>query len=238
MKGATNRGGSGRRGVVSATTLAVLGFSGVLVLLGSIGLVGVSRGQPAASKTAAPAQPASKGAEPAKGVSMDPRFVLGFTLKDIDGKDVDLSQFKGKVVVIVNVASRCGFTSQYEGLEKLYKDNKDKGLVVLGFPANNFGGQEPGSDAEVKQFCSSKFGVSFPMFSKISVKGDDAHELYKKLAAQPAPIGGAPRWNFTKFVVDRSGNVVARFDASKENVGTANLEKDLVKKVEELLAAK
>ena len=216
--------------MVSATTLAVVGISSLRVLAGGVGLVGVSGSQP-------PGQVA----QPTPGTkteATDPRYVLGFKVKDIDGKEVDLSQYKGKVVVIVNVASKCGFTSQYEGLEKLYKDDKDKGLGILGFPANNFGGQEPGGESEIKDFCTSKFGVTFPMFSKVSVKGDDVSPLYKKLGEQPAPVGGAPKWNFTKFVVDRSGNVVARFDAARENVKTANLEKDLVKKVDELLAAK
>ncbi len=160
--------------------------------------------------------------------------VLGFKMKLIDGKEQDLSAYKGKVVVIVNVASKCGYTGQYKHLEELYKANKDKGLVILGFPANNFNGQEPGSNEEVAKFCKDKFDVTFPMFEKISVKGPDQHPLYKKLAGQPAPIGGDPKWNFTKFVVDRSGKVVARFDAKKRD----GLEPDLVAKVNELLTAK
>ncbi|HEX8324251.1 MAG TPA: glutathione peroxidase, partial [Tepidisphaeraceae bacterium] len=104
---------------------------------------------------------------------------LKFTLKDIDGRDVNLADYKGKVVLIVNVASKCGFTSQYEGLEAVYKQYAPKGLVVLGFPANNFNGQEPGSEADIKAFCTSKYAVTFPMFSKISVKGSDQHPLYK-----------------------------------------------------------
>jgi len=236
-----------RSGMVSATTLAVLGISGVLVLAGGIGFVGISGTQPPAGSPAPSAKspadtqstpPATVGVpEGSRASASDPRYVLGFTVKDIDGQDVDLTRFAGKVVIMVNVASKCGFTSQYEGLEKLYSQNKDKGLVVLGFPANNFNGQEPGAESVIKEFCSSKFGVTFPMFSKVSVKGDDAHELYRALASQPVPIGGAPKWNFTKFVVDRSGNVVARYDAARENVGKADLEKDLLKKVSELLAA-
>lgn len=139
-------------------------------------------------------------------------YVLGYTLKDIDGKDVDLSQYKGKVILFVNVASKCGYTPQYAGLEKLYKEKMGKGFVILGFPANNFGEQEPGSDAEIKSFCSSKYNVSFPMFAKISVRGEDAHPLYKQIAAQAKPVGGDPQWNFTKYLVDRNGNVVAKFD--------------------------
>ena len=165
---------------------------------------------PAAPATpAAPTAPEVKPAVP-KAEKPDP-YVLGFTMKDIDGKDVDLAQYKGKVVLIVNVASKCGYTPQYEGLQKLYDAKKDAGLVILGFPANNFGSQEPGSDSEIKQFCTSKYNVTFPMFAKISVKGADQHPLYKKLSAQPDPAGGAPGWNFTKYLVDRSGNAVQKF---------------------------
>ncbi|MEX2217325.1 MAG: glutathione peroxidase [Phycisphaerales bacterium] len=152
-------------------------------------------------------------------------------MKRLDGADQNLADYKGKVVVIVNVASRCGYTPQYEALQKLYTEKKDRGLVVLGFPANNFGKQEPGTNAQIAEFCSSKFGVTFPMFEKISVKGEDQHPLYKKLASQPAPVGGDPKWNFTKFVVDRSGKVVARFDAKSKQ----GLEPDLLTKIEELL---
>jgi len=166
-------------------------------------------------------------------------YVLGFKVTSIDGKEVDLAQYKGKVVVIVNTASKCGFTKQYEGLEELYRTHKDEGLVVLGFPCNDFNGQEPGTESEIKEFCERTFKVTFPMFAKVHVKGEDAHPLYRHLQAQPAPIGGTPpRWNFTKFVVDREGNVVARFDAEKTYVGTPRLEPGLTAKVEELLAKK
>lgn len=160
---------------------------------------------------AKPEKPAVKEAH--KEAAVDAQ-VLSFNMKDIDGKDVNLAQYKGKVVLMVNVASKCGYTPQYKGLEKLYRDNKDKGFVILGFPANNFGGQEPGTDKEIKAYCSSTYDVTFPMFSKISVKGEDQNALYKKLAGQPKPIGGDPQWNFTKFLVDKSGNVVARFDSN------------------------
>jgi glutathione peroxidase len=179
-----------------------------------------------------PAQPDKK-AQPA--TSEDP-YVLGFKMKLIDGKEQDLSAYKGKVIVIVNVASKCGFTPQYEHLEKLYNEKKDQGLVILGFPANNFGGQEPGSNEEVAKFCKDKFGVTFPLFEKISVKGADQAPLYKKLTSQPAPVGGDPHWNFTKFVVDRSGNVVARYDAKRQD--GMKLEPDLLAKVDELLKTK
>src|SRR4051812_27128977 len=138
---------------------------------------------------------------------------LDFKVKDIDGKDVNLADYKGKVVLIVNVASKCGFTPQYEGLEKVYEKYKDQGFVIVGFPANNFHAQEPGTDAEIKTFCSTKYNVSFPMMSKISVKGDDKHPLYKFLT-EPATDGdfaGEIGWNFTKFLVDRNGAVMARY---------------------------
>lgn len=162
---------------------------------------------------------------------------LDRAMKLLDGTEKNLAEYKGRIVVIVNVASKCGFTSQYEGLEKLYKEKKDLGLVVLGFPANNFNGQEPGTSEEIAEFCTSKYGVTFPMFEKISVKGDDAHDLYKVLAASPEPFGGEPRWNFTKFVLDRDGNVVFRADADRKHVRTADLEPALLKKIDELLAA-
>lgn len=175
-------------------------------------------------------QPAARPSAP-PATAMSP---LSFKMKLIDGKEQDLAAYKGKVVIIVNVASKCGYTAQYEHLEALYKAKKDAGLVILGFPANNFGGQEPGTNEEVAKFCKDKFGVTFPMFEKISVKGDDAHPLYKSLAALPAPLGGEPKWNFTKFIIARDGAVVARFDAKKRG----GLEDGLVEKIDELLAAK
>lgn len=183
--------------------------------------------QPAAP---APAEPKPADPKPAEAVD---RYVLGFTMKDIDGKDQNLEQYKGKVVMIVNVASRCGYTPQYKSLQKLYDEKKDKGFEILAFPANNFRGQEPGSDADIKQFCSDQYKVTFPLFSKISVKGEDQHPLYKKLSSQPKPIGGDPQWNFQKFIVDRDGNVVARFDPKTDPMDTT-----LVKRIEDLLAAK
>jgi len=138
---------------------------------------------------------------------------LDFTVKDIDGHDVNLADYRGKVVMIVNVASKCGFTPQYDALEKLYLADKDKGFVILGFPANNFHSQEPGTDAEIKTFCTSKYNVTFPMMSKISVKGDDKAPLYQFLTSteKDGEYGGEIGWNFTKFIVDRNGQVVARF---------------------------
>ncbi len=138
---------------------------------------------------------------------------LDFTMKNIDGQDTDLSKFKGEVVLIVNVASQCGLTPQYKQLEEVYSKYKDKGFTVLGFPANQFGAQEPGTDAEIKTFCTGKYNVDFPMFSKIVVKGDGIHPLYELLTAvqtEPEEAGDI-KWNFEKFLVDRDGKVVKRF---------------------------
>ena len=141
-----------------------------------------------------------------------------FTMDAINGTPTPLANFKGKVLLVVNVASQCGYTYQYEGLQALYLKYKDQGLVVAGFPANNFGAQEPGSNAEIGAFCKSKFGVTFPMFSKISVKGSDKAPLYQFLTDKNAnpKTGGEIPWNFTKYLVDRDGKVLARFDAPVE----------------------
>ena len=147
------------------------------------------------------------------GGTTQPAGPLDFAVKDIDGNDVKLADYKGKVVLIVNVASKCGNTPQYKALEKLYTTYKDKGFVILGFPANNFAGQEPGSDQQIKQFCTAKYDVTFPMMSKISVKGEDKAPIYKYLTekATDGDFAGDIEWNFTKFLVDRNGNVMARF---------------------------
>ena len=139
--------------------------------------------------------------------------VHDISAKTIDGKDQTLDAWKGKVVLVVNVASKCGFTPQYEGLEKLYRDHGDEGLVILGFPCDQFGHQEPGDEAEIKQFCSLTYDVSFPMFAKIDVNGDDAHPLYQWLKGQKPGLLGteAIKWNFTKFLIDRAGGVVKRY---------------------------
>lgn len=157
---------------------------------------------------------------------------LEFTLPDIDGKDFPLSQCKGDVVLIVNVASRCGYTRQYAGLQQLNEKYRDKGLRVIGVPANEFGGQEPGSNPQIKEFCSSKFGVTFDMLGKQVVKGDGTCELYKFLTSKDknGEFGGDIRWNFTKFLVDRNGKVIARFEPNDEPTGpkmTAAIEKAL-----------
>lgn len=141
--------------------------------------------------------------------------IYDFTVKSITGEDVPLSIYKGKVLLIVNTASKCGFTPQYKGLQELYDKYKDQGLVVLGFPCNQFGGQEPGSEQEIASFCERNYGVTFPMFAKIDVNGDNAHPLYQYLkSAAPGILGSkAIKWNFTKFLVDKNGNVVERHDS-------------------------
>jgi glutathione peroxidase len=140
--------------------------------------------------------------------------VLNFKMKGIDGKEVDLSKLKGKVVVLVNVASKCGLTPQYEGLQKLYDTYSKDGLVIVGVPANEFLKQEPGTDAQISQFCTSKYGVTFPMLSKVVVKGDGICPLYQYLTSKDTnpKFAGEIKWNFTKFLVDKSGNVVHRFE--------------------------
>jgi glutathione peroxidase len=139
--------------------------------------------------------------------------IYDFTLPSIDGKPMPLAEYKGKVILVVNVASRCGFTPQYTALESIYEKYKDQGFVILGFPANNFGGQEPGTNAEIKTFCSAKYNVTFPLYGKVSVKGDDQTPLYKYLTTSANPaLTGDIKWNFTKFLVDRKGNVVQRFE--------------------------
>ena len=141
------------------------------------------------------------------------KSIYDFTMKDIDGNSVNLGEFKGKVLLIVNVASKCGFTRQYAGLEKLYQAHASNGLVVLGFPANNFLGQEPGTEAEIKSFCSLNYGVTFPMFSKISVKGKTMHPLYGFLTSKETNpnFDGAISWNFNKFLIGRNGEILGRF---------------------------
>ena len=135
--------------------------------------------------------------------------IYDFTLNSIDGAPAPLAAYRGKVLLLVNVASKCGFTPQYKALEAVYEKYKDKGLVIAGFPANNFMSQEPGSDTEIKSFCTRTYGVTFPMYSKISVKGKDMAPLYQYLTGTQ---GGDIKWNFTKFLFDRNGNLVARFE--------------------------
>ncbi len=141
------------------------------------------------------------------------KSVYDFTMKSIDGKPIPLSTYRGKVLLIVNVASRCGYTPQYKDLEALYRKYADRGFTILGFPANNFRGQEPGTNAEIKEFCTATYGVTFPMFSKISVKGDDEDPFYRYLTSSEAnpSTGGDVLWNFQKYLVGRDGKVLAKF---------------------------
>ncbi|MEY4703970.1 MAG: Glutathione peroxidase [Nitrospirota bacterium] len=159
-------------------------------------------------------------------------MVYDFTLNDIDGKPVSLSQFKGKVLLLVNTASFCGNTPQYTDLEKMYEQYREKGFEILAFPANNFGQQEPGTNVEIKTFCYTKYSLSFPLFSKISVKGNDKHPLYRYLTEQ-SPFPGEVEWNFQKYLVDRSGKVVARYHHR-----TKPLAPEIVQDIERLLATR
>ena len=140
--------------------------------------------------------------------------LLTIPLKDIDGKEMTLAAYKAKVVLVVNVASACGYTAQYEGLEALYRKYKAKGLVIVGVPCNDFGGQEPGTEAEIKKFCSSRFEVTFPLTSKVSAKGKSAHPLFVALTGKEAGHPGPVTWNFNKFLVGPDGKLLARFDSS------------------------
>lgn len=162
------------------------------------------------------------------------KSIYDFTMKDIDGHEVGLADFRGKVLLVVNVASKCGFTGQYAGLEKLYQTYADRGLVVLGFPANNFLGQEPGTEAEIKNFCTLTYGVTFPMFSKISVKGKTIHPLYVFLTSKETDpeFAGGITWNFNKFLIGRDGTILGRFGSR-----TAPEDSDLVAAVERALQA-
>ncbi len=147
----------------------------------------------------------------------DQTTLYDFTVQDIDGQEVTLKQYEGKVILIVNVASKCGYTPQYEGLQKIYETYKEDGLVILGFPANNFKGQEPGTDQEIKQFCTLEYGVEFPMFSKVSVKGEDQAALFSYLTSLPnEDFEGEIKWNFEKFLIDKNGSLKRRFRSGVE----------------------
>ena len=154
-------------------------------------------------------------------------------LVDIDGRETTLGAYRGKVLLIVNVASKCGFTPQYEALEQLYRKYKERGLVVLGFPCNQFGNQEPGSNEEIKQFCTSRYNVTFPMFSKIEVNGPGRHPLYQWLAGPDSPFPGDIKWNFTKFLVSRDGRILRRFESRVRPDSD-----EMIQAVEEALAAR
>jgi len=154
-------------------------------------------------------------------------------LKDIDGKDTSLKAYAGQVLLLVNVASKCGYTPQYAGLEALYKQYALPGLVVCGFPCNQFGAQEPGTAADIKQFCTSKYAVTFPMFDKLEVNGKNRHPLYVQLAGTHSPFPGNIKWNFTKFLIGRDGKIVARFDSKVKPDAP-----ELTQAIEAALAAK
>lgn len=176
--------------------------------------------------------PEAQWLEEAEAPAEPTRPIYAFELTDIDGKAATLGQYRGKALLLVNVASKCGYTKQYAGLQALYEAHQGDGLVVLGFPANNFGGQEPGTNEEIKAFCSSTFNVTFPMFGKISVKGDDIHPLYAFLTgAETNPdFAGDIKWNFNKFLISRDGEVVGRYDSNVEPMGA-----ELVADVKEAL---
>ena len=154
-------------------------------------------------------------------------------LKNIDGKDATLKPYQGKVMLIVNVASHCGFTPQYAALESIYKKYHWQGFEICGFPCNQFGGQEPGSAADIKQFCTAKYDVTFPMFDKIEVNGDNRNPLYVQLAGKDSPFPGDIRWNFTKFLIGRDGKIIARFDSKVKPDS-----EEVTKAIETALAAK
>jgi len=164
--------------------------------------------------------------------SVSPSTIYNFEAKSINGKDVPLSDFEGQVMLIVNTASKCGFTPQFGGLEELHKTYAGKGLAVLGFPCNQFGSQDPGADGEIAEFCQVNYGVSFPMMGKVNVKGPAAHPLYKWLSAEAPGLLGSKsiKWNFTKFLVGKDGQVIKRY-------APADKPADLAKDVEKALAA-
>ncbi|CAG0950765.1 glutathione peroxidase [Phycisphaerales bacterium] len=213
-------------------------------LAGACGLAGLAWQPEKPKETEKPAQPApapapqaqpeKPGEKPAEPPAAPDPYVLGFTIPDIDGKDQDLAQWKGKVILIVNTASKCGYTKQYTALEEVYQAKKDKGFVVLAFPSGDFANQEFEDNAKIKQFCTvDEFKVTFPLFGRLHVKGEHSHPLFKKLVGQAAPIGGDPKWNFTKWLIDRNGNVVNRFDFRVSPTA-----EDVTKKIDDLLAGK
>jgi glutathione peroxidase len=164
-----------------------------LLLFAALAVLGVGSAETRSEPTAGPAP------------------LLGIEARRLDGPTEALARYRGQVLLVVNTASRCGYTPQYAGLQALYEQYRERGFTVLGFPSNDFAGQEPGSDSEIRAFCRSNYGVEFPMFSKVRVKGDDAHPLYRYLTSLPEPLGGPVEWNFQKYLVDRSGRVVARY---------------------------
>lgn len=172
----------------------------------------------AAALVGPPPTPASEASEgrAAAARAEAPRSPLDFTLPRIDGTPQPLAAYRGRVLLLVNVASKCGYTPQYEGLEALYERYRERGFEVLGFPSNDFKSQEPGTNAEIAEFCRSTYGVQFPMFAKLHVRGPDTHPLYRMLTGLPEPVGGPVEWNFQKYLIDRRGEVAARYAPATE----------------------
>jgi glutathione peroxidase len=197
-----------------------------LAVVGALA-TGVSATEPATKKSAGTAAPIDQKQIQGK-PAMSSASYLTIPFKTITGHDSTLAAFKGKVVLIVNTASECGYTPQYEGLEQLYEKYKDKGLVVVGFPANNFGGQEPGTNEEIAKFCTSKYSVTFPMMAKVSVKGEGIHPLFHYLTME-SPITGEIGWNFNKFLLDKDGKLVSRYPSK-----VTPLDPQLTSKIESL----
>ena len=166
-------------------------------------------------------------------ITSSAQSIYDIKLKDIDGKDTTLAAYKGKPVLIINVASKCGYTKQYAGLEATYQKYKDQGFAVLGFPCNQFGGQEPGTNEDIKLFCTSKFNVTFPLFDKIEVNGANRHPLYVALAGKDSPFPGDIKWNFNKFLVGKDGKLIKRFESK-----VAPDSEELTKAIEAAIAAK
>jgi glutathione peroxidase len=166
-------------------------------------------------------------------VNLPAQSLFDLPVKDIDGNTGTLAPYKGRVLLVVNVASACGYTPQYEGLEALYQKYKDKGLTVIGVPCNQFGGQEPGSNKEIKEFCSSTFHVTFPLLDKTDVNGSRRHALYTALAGKNSPVAGDIQWNFTKFLIGRDGKILKRYESEIEPEST-----DVLKAIEAALAAR
>jgi len=166
-------------------------------------------------------------------ISLRAGSIQDIAVKDIDGKDTSLSAYKGKVLLIVNVASKCGLTPQYKGLEAIHEKYKDQGFSVLGFPCNQFNGQEPGTNEEIKRFCSTKYNVTFPLFDKLDVNGPKRHPLYAELAGKDSPYPGDIKWNFGKFLIGRDGKIIKRFEPR-----TTPDDPEVTKAIEAALAAK
>lgn len=204
-------------------------LTGVIAAALSLSAVAQERPRTGPGFSKKPTEPAKPDAKALEGTA------LAFKVKDIDGKEIDLADYYGKVLLIVNTASKCGYTPQYAKLQELHENYTNQGFAVLAFPANNFGGQEPGTDPEIKKFCKDKFAVNFPLFAKVSVKGKDICELYKYLTGKDTnpKFAGDITWNFNKFLVDRQGHVIGRYKSSDDPVKCKQLIADLEKALAE-----